>query len=51
MLQGEAAQAGMSSLPVIKHFNIFAEVRSGLLPYTILPMMNQFKKLSIGALS
>ncbi len=31
----------MSSLPIVKHFDIFADVRGGLLPGTILPMLNQ----------
>jgi hypothetical protein len=44
--RGEAAEAGMPSLPIVKHFNIIADVRSRLLPSTILPMSRNLSYLS-----
>jgi hypothetical protein len=52
---GEIAQAGMSSLPVVEHLDVLADLGHGLLPVAILAVVNISrlsvpKKLSIGAL-
>ena len=40
---GNVTQTGMSSLPVVEHFDVFADLSNSLLPGTIFLMMDQFR--------
>jgi hypothetical protein len=39
---GEITQIGMSSLPVVEHFNVLADLCHGFPPGSITPVMNPF---------
>jgi len=40
--RGNVAQAGMSSLPVVEHFNVFADLGHCFLASAVFAVMNQF---------